>query len=759
LQDKFLLCLAVAALFHDIGKANEDFLAAVSTSGFLPQTLRHEHLSALILCLPEVRDWLSENQNLDIDIITAAVLSHHLKASRSATTTKGGQSYKWGEPKGKSSFRLYLNHPEVRETLNRIAKVAQLDINSIPQLAQGDWGVDPAWGKAIKNGRNWADDLAEKIEEDEECQLLLAAVKAGLIASDAVASGLVREDIKINDWIDNVLHIDAIESDEIDREIIYPRLGQILAKKEGKQFNLEQFRQDNTPERLEQLKEEMLHGFQKNLEFKSDRTLLLAGCGVGKTLAAWVWAQAQAKQHRVSKVIFLYPTRGTALEGFKDYVSWAPEADAALVTGTARYELEAMRENPDDEKSNKIYRTEADERLYALGFWSKRFFSATVDQFLSFMEHSYQSLCLIPALVDSLIIIDEVHSFDRSMFDNLISFLQHFDIPVLCMTATLPTSRREELVKAGLTVYPTPEEREKLEDLQVTEERERYRLHRLEKFDLAFAKAVNAYREGKRVLWVVNTVDRCIAISEKLAAHLDTDRVLTYHSRFKLADRQNAHKQTVAAFQAEKDKPPERAIAVTTQVCEMSLDLDADVLITELAPISSLVQRFGRANRHLYRDFADIYVYEAPKEKPYHKDDLDRAKEFLASFSGKGNMSQYALAEGLENFSKSERDADGAARFLDSGYFAIPGDFRDADEFTVPCILKKDLDTVKPFFDKGSKQKHKKEGYIINTPKNQIVTDESKPAWMPKYLSIAPSDKYNELRGFVSKQPEEVELG
>jgi CRISPR-associated endonuclease/helicase Cas3 len=75
--ERFLLNLRVAALFHDIGKANEDFYAAVDANKPLPQLLRHEHLSAVVLCLPEVRQWLAQNELLDVDIVTAAVLSHH----------------------------------------------------------------------------------------------------------------------------------------------------------------------------------------------------------------------------------------------------------------------------------------------------------------------------------------------------------------------------------------------------------------------------------------------------------------------------------------------------------------------------------------------------------------------------------------------------------------------------------------------------------------------------------------------------------
>ena len=83
------------------------------------------------------------------------------------------------------------------------------------------------------------------------------------------------------------------------------------------------------------------------------------------------------------------------------------------------------------------------------------------------MEHSYGGICLLPALADSVVIIDEIHSFDRKMFDSLIAFLKNFDIPVLCMTATLPPSRRKQLVDLGLKVYPTGSDYESdLEDLK-----------------------------------------------------------------------------------------------------------------------------------------------------------------------------------------------------------------------------------------------------------------------------------------------------
>ena len=51
---------------------------------------------------------------------------------------------------------------------------------------------------------------------------------------------------------------------------------------------------------------------------------------------------------------------------------------------------------------------EDQDRLYALGLWSRRYFSATVDQFLGFIEHSYTGLCLLPALADSAVNVDMI---------------------------------------------------------------------------------------------------------------------------------------------------------------------------------------------------------------------------------------------------------------------------------------------------------------------------------------------------------------
>jgi CRISPR-associated endonuclease/helicase Cas3 len=121
IQEKFLLNLRIAALFHDLGKANEDFYRAVTRTEFIQQSLRHEHISALLLHLPTVRHWLAQNATLDLEVITAAVMSHHIKASG-----ERNNEWTWCQPRGSRILRLFLQHDEVRAIFERIKLVASL---------------------------------------------------------------------------------------------------------------------------------------------------------------------------------------------------------------------------------------------------------------------------------------------------------------------------------------------------------------------------------------------------------------------------------------------------------------------------------------------------------------------------------------------------------------------------------------------------------------------------------------------------------
>lgn len=713
--ERFLRNLRIAALFHDIGKANAEFQAMLGARTGSTQSLRHEHISALVLHLPAVRRWLGAAPDLDLEVITAAVLSHHLKAE------EDGQ-WSWGFLRGAKRIPLMLDHEQVLGAFERVAEVAGLPRFS--ERLPSACGDAAPWLDAKAEGRRTAVAFRRDLRHPERAgadarRQLLVAVKAGLIVADSVASGLVREGHDIEAWIDDIVHTPALTAEELDESIIKPRLREIGRDPiEG------------------------LHPFQRRVASRGPRTLLLAACGSGKTLAAWCWAREQLRRRDFGRVIFLYPTRGTATEGFRDYVGWAPETDAALVHGTSRYELEAMAENPSEAVAGKRYSDEADARLFALGLWSKRYFSATVDQFLAFLEHRYASICLLPALADAVVILDEVHSYDDSLFKNLLALLEFFDVPTLCMTATLPASRRQELLARGLETFPGPEDREHLADLEAKEDAPRYHIQQESDAGDIPELVRAALREGKRVLWVVNVVARCQQLARTIGAGVDV-AAICYHSRFRLEDRQKAHERTVAAFK-QIGAP---AFAVTTQVCEMSLDLDADVLITELAPCSALVQRFGRANRHLARgaEFrARVIITAPPAELPYEPADMQAARTFVDAVAG-SDVSQSTLAAALLKYSREEAEPKVTARFLTGGYYATEGNIRDESDHLVSAVLDRDLAAIKARIDR----RQPFDGYVLSAPRRAALPSDGRAAWLPRYLEVVSGDRYDTELGFL----------
>jgi CRISPR-associated endonuclease/helicase Cas3 len=694
---------------HDVGKANDGFQALVG-NGNGTQVIRHEHLSGLLLALPNTMKWMRSLHNVDADIVLSSVIAHHLKAE--------SKMFAQNLSTGRDVFCLHSEDAEFQAIFRQVSERVR-GSDFIPKVEKV-WSLDDGdgfdGGQTRETVCGLFSQLNRTLYENKEKtptarHRLLMAVRAAVILADAAGSGLPRNNLPIDEWIRRQFPKDEpITAEYIQEKIIAPRIAQI-ERKSGSTF---------TPK-----------DFQTAASGLSERALMLASCGSGKTMAAWFWIQSQLKRRTVSRVIFLYPTRATATEGFKDYVSWAPEADAALLSGTAAYELEGMFDQPSDERCGKDFTVE--ERLYSLAFWQKRIFSATVDQFLGFMQHVYGSVCLLPVLADAVVVFDEVHSFDPKLFSTLKQFLKNFDVPALCMTASLPKRRREELSSLGLEIFPGADRFPELDDLAG---HPRYRVVTLNSENEAMDVAIRAFESGKRVLWVVNTVERCQRIAKKLNA-------LCYHSCFVLKDRKCRHDEVVAAFQ-QADRP---AIAVTTQVCEMSLDLDADALISECAPITALIQRLGRCNRNAKvgeGKRGEAYLYAPESNSPYAESDMEGVNAFIAEIAGGGDISQSKLEALLEDLGPKFREKDALCRFLADGCWATSEPLRDIDDYRVTAVLDYDVEeyiTLK-------KDKKPSNGLLISIPKKFGVQD-----WrLGKHILRAPSSHYKAEYGF-SKTP------
>jgi len=144
---------------------------------------------------------------------------------------------------------------------------------------------------------------------------------------------------------------------------------------------------------------------------------------------------------------------------------------------------------------------------------------------------------------------------------------------------------------------------------------------------------------GGQTLAVLNTVGRAqVTYAEvvKTLAGSDEVETLLVHSRFRPHEREQLSQQLTCA------SPGEGRIIIATQAIEAGVDITSRTLISELAPWSSLVQRFGRCNRYGEDNEAEIHWIDIQSEKgalPYAADQLTKAREMLETLADVGPAS------------------------------------------------------------------------------------------------------------------------
>jgi len=177
-----------------------------------------------------------------------------------------------------------------------------------------------------------------------------------------------------------------------------------------------------------------------------------------------------------------------------------------------------------------------------------------------------------------------------------------------------------------------------------------------------------------------------------------------YHSRFRYEDRTKRHRRVIDRF---KD-PARGSLLVATQVAEMSLDLSADLLVTDEAPVSALIQRMGRLNRRAVPDKPTppkpAVVCALPESTyaplPYDQSDLDDSRRWVKTLIDLGRpLSQKDLSDEFGRQSRGTsvnlNDADEAAEFFGvvgkTGLWrTVPGTTR-ADGTTLSVLLERDI--------------------------------------------------------------------
>ncbi len=302
------------------------------------------------------------------------------------------------------------------------------------------------------------------------------------------------------------------------------------------------------------------------LENRNNNLLVVASTGYGKTEAGFIFLK--------DKGFFTIPIRTSANAIFSRAREVFSEEEVGLLHSTAPLFLlensEDIRNFDKDTIVNDIFLTKN---------FAKPLIVSTPDQLFPFVLRPKGFEKFLSLFSYSKLVIDEVQLFEPHTLGFLVKAIEkahEIGAKVMVMTATLPSYVRRDLrdinFKEGRFITKTTRHHLKLIPAPITSEEG--------------LKLINSLSERGKVLVITNTRTKALELRKALR----TGEVL--HSQFIQKDRKKKEEEIKDFFDSQ-----EKGLWITTQIAEVSLDLDADFLVTELSTADSLLQRMGRVNR------------------------------------------------------------------------------------------------------------------------------------------------------------------
>lgn len=419
--------------------------------------------------------------------------------------------------------------------------------------------------------------------------------------------------------------------------------------------------------------------FTESLDKIDDPGIVIfeAPMGIGKTEAALVAAEQLAYKNKCSGLFFGLPTQATSNGMFPRVNDWL---HAALKGKEVKSSIRLKHGKAElNESFNKIAKgvnvdESQDESVIVNEWFSGRktavlddFVVGTVDQFLMLALKQRHLALRHLGFSKKVVILDEVHSYTCYMSQYLymaVKWMGAYGIPVIVLSATLPAEKRIDLVKnymegAGYkwkkldkakslstNAYPLITYNDSCEIKQEVNFPLKEQSHKNVKIIREDSENIvnlidGLVSQGGVVGIIVNTVKRAQDLYRQVCEVYGEDMVDLLHSSFIATDRVKKEDQLMEMI-GKGAKRPDKKIIIGTQVIEQSLDIDFDVMITEIAPMDLLIQRIGRLFRHDIKrpikhqepvcyvtDFSEDLEFESGAGIIYDKYILARTQYFL----------------------------------------------------------------------------------------------------------------------------------
>ncbi len=560
-----------AAFFHDWGKAAPEFQKVLREGGY-PEN-RHEVLSVLFLVW--LKDFFPADQLL---LITATILSHH----------KDMGELKLRYPVRQSDHEFYEKLVDtVKETKlgHLYVWLSQYVPRWIEQLKLFEYGVKmpcnlPSSEETVQIlERTGATFLREQLRAYYRLvDSLLDGGNKHLVQPGIVARGLLQ----IAD------HFGSAGTGPIPDFLL------------------------TSEQALSQLKlnKEALYLHQREVMKSTGSTVLIAPTGSGKTEAALLWAAGQHSKHGIAKLYYTLPYQASMNAMFDRLNAAFPGKVGILHSRSILALFQRVMDDGYDLKEAQS-RARLLHNLAVLRYYPVQVFSPYQMLKAVYQVKGYESMLV--DFANSAFIFDEIHAYEPArlaLIVETIDYLRtHFGARFLVMTATMPSIILEyisqalgesKVIKASTSLY------------------EKFIRHRLNLIggDLltdGINQIVQDYEQQKSVLVTCNTIKRAQQVYNQLKEAISSDAIVLIHGRFTGRHRLAKEKlilSKTAVSQAQKQP----MVVVATQVVEVSLNIDLDVLYSDLAPLDALIQRFGRINRGRRKRLAEVNVFREPAD-------------------------------------------------------------------------------------------------------------------------------------------------
>ena len=323
---------------------------------------------------------------------------------------------------------------------------------------------------------------------------------------------------------------------------------------------------------------------QQFAKVKQNKNIIVIGStGMGKTEGALLWSNND-------KTFFTLPLRisiNAIYDRIKEKIGYE---HVGLLHSTAVDYLD------EKDEENEFAKIEQARNLY------EKITTCTIDQIFPFVFKYRGYEKIYATLSYSKVIIDEIQAYSPEIVAVILKGLQminNLNGKFMVMTATLPRIYKERLDEMGI----------KFEYNEFIKDTIR---HKIQLVDSGMGQDIEEIKENaqnKKVLIIVNTINKAIEMYNKLKNE-NISNVNLLHSRFIQTDRSEKERK-IKEFSKNRN---EAGVWITTQIVEASLDIDFDMLYTEMSTLDSLFQRLGRCYR------SREYDGNRPNVKIYIKD-------------------------------------------------------------------------------------------------------------------------------------------